>query len=371
MSLYRRILLYCSIAISLFCIGGNANAADPVTLAGDYTFVEGTAAQLSGIKRVIITNFVVAYQLDGSVRKDNATKIGDTTLFGRNTKEVAAKMAWQNPDTKLMQDIADAGLSKLKASFKAKGIEVLDMSALTSLPAYASILEASALKNLDDYSILNVTEAEYRKGNKGIEAVSEAKIASAGGVVPYGHSVFEGGLCCHVRKGYPTSKVYYVPGFEIDIAKALDAVVVKAWQFVYFTQIDAGVRQDGWAGGVGGATVNYNASAKSAVRIGEQKTRLSFRLPTSTNKTRNTASDWLPKDGDVVVSLSKPMLIGDSYFKVDDSGTTTGQDVRAALGGAQYFNFSATVNNPAIYKTDLTQGIDTVLDGLLGVALGR
>jgi hypothetical protein len=367
----RRTLLASVGATCILALGQGAVGAESIASAANYSFVEGSANQLSGVKRVIVSDFVVVFQLDGSVRNNNETRIGSMTLFGRNAKEVAAKMSWKNPDTAAMQDIADAGLAALKARFKANGIEVLDESLLTSQPAYASILEATGLKNLEDYSIVNVSEADYRKGNNGTESVSEAKIVSAKGSAPYGHSVFEGGLCCHVRKGYPSSKAYYVPGFEIDIAKGLDAAVVKVWQYVYFTQVDAGVRQDGWAGGVGGAVVNFSASAKSVLRIGEQKTRISLRLPTSTNKTRNTPTTWLPNDGDVVISLSKPVLIGDQYYRVEDSGTTAGQDLRASLGGTQNFNFAATLNDPAAYKRDLGQGMGTVLDGLVTTAFGQ
>jgi hypothetical protein len=364
----RRNLLLSAIATTFLAMGQEAICAEPIAAPGDFSFTEGNAAQLSGVKRVIIANFVVAFQLDGSVRNNNETKIGAMTLFGRNTKEVAAKLEWQNPDVAVMQGIANTGLDALKAEFKTRGIEVLDESVLASQPAYASILDATGLKNLDDYSIVNIPEAEYRKSSVGPDVTSTAKIVSAKGFTPYGHSAFEGGLCCHVRKGYPSSKVYYVPGFEIDIAKALDAVVVKAWQYVYFTKMDAGVSRESFSGG---SVVTFNASAKSALRIGEQKTRLSFRLPTSTNKTRNIPTDWAPKDGDVVVSLSKPVLIGDQYYSVEDAGTTTGQDIRASLGGTQNFNFAATLSNPAAYKNDLSKGIGGVLGGLVGTALGR
>ena len=332
---------------------------------------EGNVAQLSDLKRVIITDFVVAFQLDGSMRKDNATRIGNTTLGGGNAREVAAKMAWQNPDVTLMQEVADAGLAALKADFRARGIEVLDEAVLAGQPAYASILAASGLNNLEDYAVVGVSEPEYRKNSIGPDVSNMAKIVSARGLAPYAHSLFEGGQCCLLTRGFPSSKVYYVPGFEIELAKALDAVVVKAWQYVYFTQVDAGVRQDGWAGGVGGAVVNYNASATSALRLGEQKTRLSFRLPTSKNKARNTATSWTPKDGDVVVLLGKPVLIGDQYYKVADSGATTAQNIRASLGGVQHFNFGATLSEPSAYKADLSRSMGVVLDRLVGTALGR
>jgi hypothetical protein len=111
--------------------------------------------------------------------------------------------------------------------------------------------------------------------------------------------------------------------------------------------------------------VNYSAKAKSVVRIGEQKTRLSFRLPKSTNKARNTPTTWLPMDGDVVVNLSKPLLIGDQYFKVEDGGTST------SLAGTQRFDFAATLNDPAAYRTDVAKAMGETLGGLVTAAVGR
>ncbi len=368
-ALSRRHLMAGALALGL--IAGPGLAATPPAAPGDYVITEGNPAALAGTKRVIITNFTVAFQMDGSVRNNNATTLGNLTLMGGNANEVAARMAWQSPDTALMQDIADAGLAQLKADFRARGIEVVEETALAGLPAYASILAATGLKSLEDYPVVAVSEAQFRKTSIGPDARNDAKIVSARGLTPYNHSVFEGGQCCQVTRTLPSSKVYYVPGFEAELARTLNATVVKAWQFVYFTQIDAGVRQDGWAGGVGGAVVTFNASARSAVRIGEQKTRLSFRLPASPGKPKNVPTSWAAKDGDVVVSLGRPLLIGDSYFKVDDTGATGAQNIRASLGGTQHFNFGATLTDPQAYRTDVAKGMGQVLDGMVGTALGQ
>ena len=362
-------------AAGLLLFAGQACAkeapAPPAVAGADYAVDEGSSALLDSIKRVVISDFVVVFQLDSMVRNDNASKIGNLTLFGGNTKDVAAKMAWQAPDTALMQNIADTGLAILKADFKAKGIEVLDESALSTQPAYASILAGGGLKNLDDYNIVNISEAAYNKNSIGDDVSSAAKVVSARGLTPYSHSLFEGGRCCAVYKGLPSSKIYYVPGFEIDLAKALDAVVVKAWIFVDFAKVSAGVNQEGWAGGAGGAVVNYSANADSTVRISAQKTRLSFRLPTSTNKTRNVPKSWAAKDGDLVVALKKPMLIGDKYYTVTNTGETGGQQLRASLGGTQHLNFGATLHDADAYKADLTKGMDKLLGEVVTIALGR
>lgn len=247
----------------------------------------------------------------------------------------------------------------------------MDESVLATQPAYASIIAATGLKNLGDYSILNITEDSNKGDISNTDSNGTARIVGAKGLTPYNHSPFEGGKCCYATgTSYPSQQSYYVPGFEIDIAKALDAVVVKAWQFINFTQLAAGVQREGWAGGVGGSTVTYSAEANSAVRLREQKTRLSFRLPGSTARTRNTPTVMAPKDGDVVVYLGKPMLIGTQHYKVEDAGAT-GQAVRASLGGTQHFNFAASLNNPAGYKSDVSRSMNTVLVGLVGAALGK
>lgn len=370
--LSRREILASVGAASVLSFSNAGFAANPTAPKADYVFSEGSAAQLAAVKRVIITDFVCAFQLDGSVRNDNATRVGNLTLRGGNANEVAASMVWRDPDVAVMQEIANAGLAALKADFEARGIEVLDESVLASQPAYASIIAAARLNDLGDYTILNITE-DSAKGDI-VNNVSNgmAKIVSAKGLIPYNHSVFEGGKCCYAySNSFPSSKLYYVPGFEIDLAKALDAVVVKAWQFVNFTQVAAGVNQEGWAGGVGGAVVTFDATAKSVVRIREEKTRLSFRLPTSTNRTRNTPALVPPKDGDVVVSLGRPMLIGADYYSIENVGATGRQAVAASLGGVQHFNFGATLKSPDVYKVDVAQRMSAVLDGLVAAALGR
>lgn len=356
-------------AVSLPLLVVGSFAAAPAVPSGDYRFDEGGAAQLSGIKRVIITNFVVAFQVDAAVRKDDATRVGQTTFRGGNAKEVAARMEWRNIDPALLQEIADAGLATLKANFKARGIEVLDESVLAGNPAYASILAASGLTNFSDYTVLNITDDTKKANPMETDRNGTVKIVGAKGLTPYNHSIFEGGQGSYAHaKSLPSQKVYYVPGFEIDLAKSLDAVVVKAWQFVNFTQLAAGVKQEGFSGGT---SVHFDATAKSAVRLREGKTRLSFRLPTSTQRTRNTPALLEAKDGDVVIALAKPLLIGTQYYSFADTGETGGQKIRAGLGGTQHFDFSATLSDPAVYKADVTQGMGGILGGLLSAAVGR
>jgi hypothetical protein len=357
----RRSLIKSAGAVSVLALSAtrlySAKPKAPIAPAApipDYLVTEGNIASLAGIKRVLIINFVCAFQMDGSVRNDNATRIGNITFGGGNAKEVAAKMAWPNPDTAVLQGIADAGLAALKADFRAKGIEVLDESLLASQPTYPSIIEASGLTQFGDYMVGNITDNTTKGDTNG----GNAKIVSATGLKAYNHSLFEGGQCCYVYgKGYPSSKLYYVPGHETAIAKALDCVVVKAWQFINFTEVSA-------KSGTERATVNYNASARSVVRLREEKSRLAFRLPVSAN-IKKVAKGLPPKDGDVVVALNKPVIIGTEYYTIYDAGD------RMSLAGTQHLNFGVTLSDAAAYKKDVGQAISSTLGGLLGTALGR
>ncbi|OYU70787.1 MAG: hypothetical protein CFE28_12760 [Alphaproteobacteria bacterium PA2] len=367
-NLSRRVLLSSAGALGLAALAGPA--ARGQTPAGDFAVVEGAVASLAGVKRVIIANFVCAFQLDGAVRKDNATRFGNLVLGGGNAREVAAQMVWQNPDTAIMQSIADEGLAALKADLRAKGIEVLDEALLAAQPAYASILTGTGLTNHGTYTVLNITDNSGTGALNDLDHNGTVQVVGATGLPPYNLSPFEGSTCCYLNgKTYPSKTAYYAPGWEIEIGKALDCVVIKAWQFINFTQISGGVVRNGWAGGVGGSTVEFSATAQSAVRFREEKTRLSFRLPTSTNAKRVVRSMG-PKDGDVIVTLARPVLVGSQYYEVASTGATAGQSLRASLGGTTHFNFAATLSDAAAYRKDVGLRMSGVLKGLVGAAFG-
>ncbi|MEQ1498528.1 MAG: hypothetical protein ABL914_07685 [Novosphingobium sp.] len=354
----RRFLFKSAGAVSLLAVGGSdlfgAKPKVPEAPVPDFLVTEGNIASLAGVKRVIISNFVCAFQMDGSVHNDNATRLGSTTFFGGKTKEVEAKMAWPNPDTAVLQAIADAGLSALKADFRAKGIEVLDEALLASQPTYPDIIVASGLTQYGDYMVGNISDNTTKGDTNG----GMAKIVSATGLKAYNHSLFEGGQCCYVHgKGYPSSKIYYVPGHETAIAKALDCVVVKVWQFINFTKVSAKSESER-------ASTNYSASAQSVVRLREEKSRIAFRLPVSAN-IKKSAKAMPPKDGDVVVALGNPVFIGTDYYTIFDAGD------RMSLAGTQHLNFGVTLNDAAGYKKDVGNAISAALSGLVRTALGR
>lgn len=67
----------------------------------------------------------------------------------------------------------------------------------------------------------------------------------------------------------------------------------------------------------------------------------------------------------MVVHLAKPMLVGDQYFNLEDGGAS------ASLAGTQRFNFTATLADVAVYRTNVSKAIGETLGGLVTTAVGR
>jgi hypothetical protein len=130
--------------------------------ASDFIFVDSNAAQLAGIKRVIIINYVIAFQTQGT--STPASMGSSITTVGTNS--------WDNVDTNMLQQITDNGLAKLKSSFRERNIEVLDESVLINQPDYAKILQATGFDapvnwaNSDGKALLGVYPSCIRRTNR-------------------------------------------------------------------------------------------------------------------------------------------------------------------------------------------------------------
>lgn len=375
--LSRRNILATSAAVTLTTmVGANSALALPFGRAApaaaapqeDIIFVDSSAAQLAGIRRVVIANYVVAFQIE-------AKDFREATRFNR--AETAASLAWNNPDVAMMQQITDAGYAKLKAEFIAKGIEVLDTSVLASQPMYQTIQRQTGFGS----------PAYWGNGD------GRAILVGATGLPPYrGYGPETGNFeavnfnardTAGSAPNPPTMMKaltpYQMPGWEIDLAKSLDAVVVKAWQVVNFGKVEAGANR--WGFGGGGGTLEraeHTANATTHVRIREEQSRISFRLPTSTVRAgirvRQIPATYMapPKDGDVVVALGNPIFLGSNLFSVSETGATSSQRTREfLLGGAAHLNAGAHLEQPALYLTRVSGAVDELMGKLVGAALGR
>lgn len=362
----RNLLLSAGVAGLAASLGaGCALAGDKKDDApnSDIFFSNASAAALAGIKRVVIANYVIAFQIE-------ATAFREATRF--NKAETAASNAWDNYDTAVMQEITDAGYASLKADFAAKGIEVLDPSVLAAQPAYQKMQQATGFGS----------PAVWGNGD------GKAILVSSSGLAPfqsYGPETGNFELYNGNGKGGapnpPTMMKrltpYQFPGWEIDLAKALDAVVVKAWQVVDFGKVEAGANR--WGFGGGGGTLDraeHTANATTHVRIREEQSRLAFRLPASSNrsgsKVRQMPSSYMapPKDGDVVVAVGNPIFLGSDMFTMSDSGETSGQRLTGFLiGGAKHINIAAHLTDQTVYKARVSGAVSDLMGSFVNAAL--
>lgn len=294
---------------------------------------------------------------------------------------------WVNVDPGMLQQITDNGLARLKASFRAKNIEVLDESVLAGQPDYNKIIQATGF------------DAPVNWGNSD----GKAMLVGATGLRPfisYGPEVgnIEMPIVGRTKDAVahpPTTmgryNPYQMPGWEIDLGKALDAVVVKAWQVVNFAKVSAG--SSSWSvptnwitwGGTSMtfhegkiSSTTYNSDASTHLMIRQGASRLSFRLPTSTNRAGNSVIQnpmtymAYPKDGDVVVVLGNPYLLGSDYFGIDGGVETAGQSSRRDwLGGVAHNDYSAHLIKPVEYRANVSEAIGNMMAGFVGTALGR
>ena len=358
----RRHLLLGAAASGLFVVA-QGQAALAQANPADFFFAKADATALSGIKRVVIANYVIAFQTE-------AKDFREATRF--NKAETAASNAWDNPDIAMMQSITDAGYQSLIAAFKAKGIEVLDPSVLSAQPAYQKMMSATGFGS----------PAYWGNGD------GKAILVSAKGLTPFqsygpetGNFEMYNGKSDGSAPNPPTMMKrltpYQFPGWEIDLAKALDCAVVKAWQVVDFGKVEAGANR--WGGGGGTLfRAEHTANATTAVRIREEQSRLSFRLPTSTKRdgvrVRQIPASHMapPQDGDVVVNLTKPIFLGSDLFTMSDQGETSGQSLKGfLLGGAKHINIAAHLNKPDVYKARVSDALNAVMGGLVTTALGK
>lgn len=343
-------------------LGGKDKPAEAPN--SDIYFSNASAEALAGIKRVVIANYVIAFQTE-------ASDFREATRF--NKAETAASNAWDNVDTALMQEITDAGYAKLKADLIARGIEVLDTSVLAAQPVYQKIQQATGFGS----------PAYWGNGD------GKAILIAATGVPAFqsygpetGNFELYNGKSTGGAANPPTMMKrltpYQLPGWEIDLAKALDAAVVKAWQVVDFGKVEAGANR--WGFGGGGGTLEraeHTANATTHVRIREEQSRLSFRLPASTNRkgasVKQSPAKFMapPKDGDVVIAVGNPIFLGSDLFTLSDSGETSGQRLTGfLLGGAKHINIAAHLTDPELYKSRVSGAIGDLMDNYITAAFG-
>ena len=185
------------------------------------------------------------------------------------------------------------------------------------------------------------------------------------------------------------SRTFDLPQLEIDLAKALNAHVVKAWTVVRFSSVDAESRRD-WtyqsesydiAGNktTMGAT-DYKATSAAQLGVREYQTHLAVRVATGKPDFKPsfaTGGKAPARDGDIVITLVSPIFMNGSeqYLAVENTGAKesgTGRVSRASglLGGLMGSRGNTAKRKERLAMFDLTPAEIARLHGPIGLDLG-
>ena len=359
-----------AVASMLLVTTGTALAgsrSEPAT--GPTQVTRGDLAALSTTKRIALTSCVVDFQTSAFVENDGS-------VLNRNTTRAVNKLVDAPRD--VLQGVVDDACAKLRADLKAAGYELVPQSEIAAQPAYTKMLALTGIqgpvghKSLDGGSLVFGSSdqplylpcgnelAVYYQGASPPDATWKQAIADA----------------TDPPSAMARSRTFDLPQLEIDLAKALNAHVVKAWTVVRFSSVDAESRRD-WtyqsesydiAGNktTMGAT-DYKATSAAQLGVREYQTHLAVRVATGKPDFKPsfaTGGKAPARDGDIVITLVSPIFMNGSeqYLAVENTGAKesgTGRVSRASglLGGLMgsrgntvTFSFSTRISDDAAYR---------------------
>ena len=346
--------------------------AEAQTAKVEATMVDSKAATLATSKRVAITNVMVSFQ--ASVGGDRTNTSG---LFAAKTD---ASSALQMPimDTQLLSAIADDIYKQLSADLLASGFEVLPESTVMASPSYQKIIAMAGITNFSKFA--NMNGDVILVGTSGLKPYlpynaetgkfgTPSKSLIKGWVGGWGQkSSTEGG-----PSGSSIGEIYALPGLEVDLAKELNAHVVKATYVVTLGSTKAGVErftgthQD--SQGNSGFKSTHTGSAFVQAGLLAGQSRIAFRTSAANPKGESSSGGYLAnlgsnagasKDGDVVVTLAASLAGGTDFFSVTGGEKKAGGLEKflfgKALGGTgadTQFEFTASISDPEAYRAEV------------------
>lgn len=329
------------------------HAAPPT--AAKVAMTDSTSAPLASTKRVAIANVMVSFQ--ASVGGDKTNTSG---MFAAKTSSSSA-LQMPTMDQALMGEITDAIYEQLKTDLKESGYEVVPESKVTASLNYQKMIQMSGIPNFSKFANLH----------------GDIMLVGAGGLKPYLPYIAETGKFSTPAKtliegwskstpgGPTTTTTYYtseLPGFEVALAKELDAHVVKVNYVVTLGTTSAAVDR------FSSSHQNvHTGTAFAQVGLLAGQTRIAFRTPSASTKgetasrgyTENFGNKAAPaKDGDVVVALAEPLAGGTDIFDLKEPQVKTGGLLGGLMSGFgtgadKQFTFIVTINDPEAYKAEV------------------
>lgn len=318
-------------------------------------FTDSDNSKIAQTRRVAITSVVLEFQT--KVSAEEITGLLSKRVLNRHNTFSRNTLAGFDPA--MLQQAADKVHEKLVADLTAAGFEVVPQAEVEAQAAYQKLVQEMGWPQ--GYHWGN------QDGNSILVAPSKLKLyvppmAEQGSFsnVRKESSPYQGptvGFGDRMKLGGASS---YSAGREVEIAKALNAHVLKAWYLVGFGQATAETDWDSktttiTGGGfksttTTGATQRTGATAQMYLR--DEQTRIALRTPDGNTGYNRESSrknaitgGYRPWDGDVVVRLDETVFGVADFLKdggvqkesKQDGALATGLNVAAgllsALGG--------------------------------------
>lgn len=362
------------VAAALVLVIGPVFAAPPTS--AKVVMTDSSASALAATKRVAITSVMVSFQASAGGEKTNTSG-----LFAAKT-DTSSSLQMPEMDTKLLADIANDIYKQLQVDLATSGFEVLPEATLVASPGYQKIVKMAGISNFSKFANLD----------------GDVMLVGASGLTPYlPYNAETGKFSAQLKgnikgwvggfggksstEGGPSvisiGEIYGLPGLEVELAKELNANLVKATYVVTLGSAKAAVDR------FSSTTHNtYTGSAFAQVGLRAGQTRIAFRTPSASEKgesapggyTANFGNSASPaKDGNVVVSLGEPLLGGTDFFAVTEPGvkkpTLLGGLLGAGFGnGADVqFTFIASVADAPAYRAEVVGMAKLAQQGMLAL----
>lgn len=297
---------------------------------------QGDLARLGANKRVALASCVVEYQTSAFVENDGS-------WINRNESRATNRLVNVPVDT--LQAVADQSCARLREDLAAAGYEV--------------VVDGDVKANTHFQQMLALS---------GVEPVIGMKTASGGALIfsdaglplylptgnewganyisPENTAAFEQAMpdAKAPPGAFKMSRTYDLPRLEVELAKALNAHVLKAWLVVGFGGATADSKRD-WASGHTSVdwqgnqsfnqTVNFEGAGTALLSVREHQSRFAFRFADGQAKgyvARDMGAKVTPKDGDLVIKLAGPVLAGNEFFNIEEGKSNS--KLGSLLGGS-------------------------------------
>lgn len=340
----------------------SSRAADVPAGSAKAVFTDSSAAGLDGTKRVAITNVMVSFQASAG---DQTSTSG---MFAHKS-DTSSIIQMPDMDPALLAAITDQIHAQLKSDLTANGFEVLREATVLASPAYQKLIKLAGISNFSKFQ--NRDGDTLLVGASGLTPYLPYNAETGAFSSPSSNGVHIKGWVSSMGQksstpGGPSATsigtIYQLPGLEVELAKELNAHVVKATYLITLGSTKAGIS---------GRFTDFNnhtgeAFAQVGVKAGQS--RIAFRTPNGNPKWQKIPAVKVSpaKDGDVVVTLAEPLLGGTAFLNVQSSNE--GKGFLGLGGGADtQFFFTVSIANPDAYREEVEGLIKDAQTSLLAL----